>query len=189
MTLVAMGTSDTPMRRKQHRLGLNLVPVANGGRAVEVYQTGDSYRTGRADEDPHVPVGITRELGARSLINVPLDVDGVRRSVFEVGSRRLDAFSPADLRFLEAVARWVGMVAHRAELAERVARPGIPPSLLPTLFDRVARGSASTGLGLGLYLARGIAEAHGGTLTVDSAPGQGTSFCLSLQLGAEPSLG
>ncbi len=54
-TLVAMGTSDTPMGRQQHRLGLNRVPVANSGRAVEVFQTGDSYRTGHADEDPHVP--------------------------------------------------------------------------------------------------------------------------------------
>ncbi len=58
--------------------------------------------------------------------------------------------------------------------------PGIVPELMPRLFTRFSSGPDSSGLGLGLYLARGIAEAHGGTLTVTSTPGQGTSFCLSL---------
>jgi signal transduction histidine kinase len=60
--------------------------------------------------------------------------------------------------------------------------PGISPELMPRLFTRFASGPGSTGLGLGLYLARSIAEAHGGTLTASSAPGQGTTFKLSLPL-------
>lgn len=67
-------------------------------------------------------------------------------------------------------------------LSVRDAGPGIAPNLLPTLFDRFSRGSGSAGLGLGLYLARGIVEAHGGTLTVQSRLGQGTTFYLSLPL-------
>jgi len=67
-----------------------------------------------------------------------------------------------------------------AILSVRDAGPGIPPALLPTLFDRFARGPASQGLGLGLYLARGIAQAHGGTLTVESHLGAGTTFRLAL---------
>src|SRR3979411_431974 len=39
-TLVARGTSQTPMGRKQHALGLHLLPVANGGRMVEVFESG-----------------------------------------------------------------------------------------------------------------------------------------------------
>jgi two-component system OmpR family sensor kinase len=58
--------------------------------------------------------------------------------------------------------------------------PGIPPELLSRLFERYAAGPGSPGLGLGLYLARGIATAHGGTLTVDSRPGEETSFTLTL---------
>jgi len=58
------------------------------------------------------------------------------------------------------------------------------PARLPTLFDRFAKGSRSAGLGLGLYLARGIAEAHGGTLAVESTPGYGASFHLSAPRGA-----
>ncbi len=352
-SLVAMGTSDTPMGRLQHRLGLATVPVANGGYAIDVYQGGESYCTGHADRDPLAPVGVWKHLGARSIMAVPLLVGGARRGVLEIVSAREEQFSADDLRFAQAVAHWVGMVAQRAELAERVAReaaaqarrvaaeelidvlahdlrtpltpargylqllqrsarregrrddaryleqvrlaherlermigdildagrleqgifalapqpvdlaalarqtadtlqapgtpirvtgpndlvaeradperlrqalenlignalghapagvpivveieqetrdegewavlsvrdegPGIAPALLPTLFDRFARGANSTGLGLGLYLARGMAEAHGGTLTVDSRVGAGTTFRLALPLSA-----
>jgi signal transduction histidine kinase len=57
---------------------------------------------------------------------------------------------------------------------------GIPPEVLPRIFERFASGPGSAGLGLGLYLARGIAEAHGGTLTVQSSSSAGTCFELAL---------
>jgi signal transduction histidine kinase len=60
--------------------------------------------------------------------------------------------------------------------------PGIAPELVPRLFSRFASGPGSTGLGLGLYLARSIAEAHGGTLAATSSPGKGTTFKLSLPM-------
>jgi two-component system OmpR family sensor kinase len=56
----------------------------------------------------------------------------------------------------------------------------IPPDLLPRIFEPFAAGPHSTGLGLGLYLVRGIALAHGGILTVRSAAGSGTCFELVL---------
>src|SRR5205807_7036745 len=59
---------------------------------------------------------------------------------------------------------------------------GIDPKLLPRLFDRFARSSESTGLGLGLFLARKIAEAHGGRIEVTSSPVTGTQFCLVLPM-------
>jgi signal transduction histidine kinase len=58
--------------------------------------------------------------------------------------------------------------------------PGIPGDLLSRLFIRHSAGPESEGMGLGLYLARGIAEAHGGTLTVESEVGSGTTFHLTL---------
>ncbi len=62
--------------------------------------------------------------------------------------------------------------------------PGIPTQVLPRLFERFASGPHSQGLGLGLYLAWSIAEAHGGTLTAHSQLGQGTTFRLALPLQA-----
>jgi len=60
--------------------------------------------------------------------------------------------------------------------------PAIESSLLPHLFQPFFRGrpqARSEGLGLGLFIARQIASAHGGTLTVASAAGE-TSFCFRM---------
>ncbi len=64
---------------------------------------------------------------------------------------------------------------------------GIGPELLPSVFDPFRQGDDSMqqrygGLGLGLFIAKGLTEAHRGTLTVSSAgQGQGTTFLLSLK--------
>jgi PAS domain S-box-containing protein len=63
--------------------------------------------------------------------------------------------------------------------------PGIAPDELPRLFNRFmrsrsTRGSGVPGLGLGLYISRGIVEAHGGRLWAESTPGVTTTFHLVL---------
>lgn len=58
---------------------------------------------------------------------------------------------------------------------------GIPLAEQNRIFEKGVRLSeAADGSGLGLAIARAIAEAHGGTLTVISAPGQGSTFTISL---------
>ncbi len=60
---------------------------------------------------------------------------------------------------------------------------GIPLEQQERIFDVGVRlDPASPGAGLGLPLSRAIAEAHGGSLTVASAPGAGTTFTLALPL-------
>ena len=349
-TLVALGTSNTPIGRQEVRVGLDRVPIANGGRQVEVFVTAKEYYTGHADQDPEMDRGIVHTLGVRSLYAVPLRVDSTVRGIIVAESVHPDRFCQAERDFFEAASRWIGMVAHRAELhevvtqqsveearrqvaeemletvahdlqnqitpikgevdlvlrrlrrggadgdASRVAHvsgsldhlsrmvgdlldasrleggifsvvcrtvdlvdlvcsvidgaktdrpeievrapdelvleadaarltqavqnlvgnaiqhtpagvpivvslgergrddgvwavvevhdegPGIPQDLLPRLFLRHAAGGDTAGLGLGLYLARGIATAHGGELAVDSQVGKGTTFTLTLPI-------
>src|SRR5215211_6348061 len=47
-SLVALGTSDTPMGHKQHALGLDRFPRANAGPLTGVFETGEIYLTGHA---------------------------------------------------------------------------------------------------------------------------------------------
>ncbi len=352
-TLVAIGASDTPLARKQRALGLDRMPLTNGGKAVEVFVTGEAhissdYATGTDAELR----GVVEALGVRSQICVPLDVDKTRRGVISAVSREPSFFSRTNLDFLAVAAGWIGALAHRAELvqtigaraaeearraaaddlvtflahdlgnflaplrartyllrqravrekrtqdladAEAVERivdrlfrmtsdlldiarldhgmfaidavplnlvalvrevattlggsadripllgpaeiaivgdegrlrhalenvvanalkhspsgvtihlrtdiarfgvpasqvaiveiadegRGIPAAEIERMFQRFATGPGSKGIGLGLYLARGIAEAHGGTLTVRSTPGTGASFCFTLPI-------
>jgi two-component system sensor histidine kinase KdpD len=68
--------------------------------------------------------------------------------------------------------------------------PGISSADRERIFEPFYRASSdSAGSGLGLAIARGFVEAGGGTLRVDSHPGQGASFIVSLPLRASESAG
>ncbi|MEU1705761.1 ATP-binding protein [Streptomyces sp. NPDC005706] len=58
--------------------------------------------------------------------------------------------------------------------------PGIPEESMNRVFTRFWRGSKRGGTGLGLYIVKGIVEAHGGTITVGRAPGGGAEFRFTL---------
>jgi len=349
-TLVSSGISATPMAQRQIALGLDRLALSNGGKTVAVFQTGASFHSGHLDQEPDELRGIKEALHVRSAVVVPLDVDGVRRGALEVDSTQTEWFAAEDVPFLEAVAQWIGLLLHRAELVERIAQdaaeqarrgaaeelvtilahdlraplvalkghavmlqlraqredhaanlqdttainravgrlermiadlldtarleqgiftlmptsldlaalaretaatlataereivvrtpdevaveadperlrqvlenllsnaqkhspdgvavilevatearndgswavvtvrdagPGIAPEVLPRLFTRFGAGRGTTGLGLGLYLARGIVAAHGGTLSAESPPGDGATFRLALPM-------
>lgn len=70
---------------------------------------------------------------------------------------------------------------HEAELVVTNRGPGLLPDELPHVFERFARSRRSRdrhvpGLGLGLYISRGLVEAHGGRIWVESTPGETTRF-------------
>ncbi len=65
---------------------------------------------------------------------------------------------------------------------------GIAPDDLPRIFERFYQAAGGRlhrgvrGLGVGLYIAREIVERHGGTMWVESAPGEGSTFYLTLPI-------
>ena len=59
--------------------------------------------------------------------------------------------------------------------------PGIPPETISKVFDPFVT-TKSDGTGLGLSISYGIIREHGGTLTVDSAPGRGATFTIELPI-------
>jgi two-component system, OmpR family, phosphate regulon sensor histidine kinase PhoR len=67
----------------------------------------------------------------------------------------------------------------------RDSGPGIRAEHHAQIFEKFGRAGSTTkpGTGLGLFLARSFAEAHGGSLRVESAPGDGTVFELRLPAG------
>ncbi len=96
-------------------------------------------------------------------------------------------FSPAEGVVRVAVRRDGG-----ARLTIRDTGPGIPPDQLPHIFERFYRGDAartradrggSEGAGLGLSIAKWIADEHGAAIRIDSAPRMGTMVTVSFPEG------
>jgi len=64
---------------------------------------------------------------------------------------------------------------------------GIPPEYLPQIFDKFIRvpEAPSGGAGLGLAISKGIVEAHGGQIVVQSKVGHGTTFTFTLRIASD----
>lgn len=66
--------------------------------------------------------------------------------------------------------------------------PGIAPEHLPHIFDRYWR-AGSEGEGLGLFVVKGIVEAHGGRVSAMSPLGEGATFRFTVPLAEAPRTG
>ena len=92
-------------------------------------------------------------------------------------------FTPAEGRVHVHVEPQEGGAGVTVSVADTGA--GIPADQLPHVFDRFYQVSSGRkgrrhGAGLGLTIARGIVEAHGGTIAIESAPGRGTTVRFTL---------
>ncbi len=109
-------------------------------------------------------------------------VNGDRNRLRQVAANLLDnavKYTPRGGR-IDLAARREGA---EALLVVRDTGPGIAPEDQPRIFDRLYRGDRSRserGLGLGLSLVKAIVEAHKGRVTVESAPGPGSTFTVRL---------
>jgi two-component system OmpR family sensor kinase len=119
-----------------------------------------------------------RHLPPEQPVNVPFDRNRIR----QVASILLDnalKYTPEGGKVTVTVRETNGW----AELEVSDTGVGIPEDQLPLIFERFHRADSSRatgGIGLGLSIARQIAEAHGGKIEVESAPGEGSTFTVLL---------
>jgi signal transduction histidine kinase len=71
-----------------------------------------------------------------------------------------------------------------AAVSVRDQGEGISPEVAPRVFRQFWRGKRRGGTGLGLYIVKGLVEAHGGTIGVSRAPGGGAEFRFIMPAGA-----
>jgi two-component system, OmpR family, sensor kinase len=117
-------------------------------------------------------------LPAKQLVNASFDRDRIR----QVTSILLDNAVKYTAEGGKVTVR-VRETNGWAELEVSDTGVGIPEDQLPLIFERFYRADPSRtagGAGLGLSIARQIAEAHGGTIEVESTPGEGSKFTLLL---------
>ncbi|HZI04340.1 MAG TPA: PAS domain-containing sensor histidine kinase, partial [Archangium sp.] len=131
-------------------------------------------------EEKLAEAGCTAVVHADASVRAKVDRLRVEQVVMNLLSNAMKYASghPVELR--------VERQGNMAALGVRDFGPGISPEAQARIFERYQRATGKhsrDSLGLGLYVARQIARAHGGELTVESAPGQGAHFRLYLPLG------
>ncbi|HEY2355746.1 MAG TPA: HAMP domain-containing sensor histidine kinase [Gaiellaceae bacterium] len=119
--------------------------------------------------------------------------DRVVEETIVVGDR--DRMERAVWNLLENAGKWSGeggtveVSLRRGEVSVRDHGPGLAEEDRPRVFDRFYRSAAARsmpGAGLGLSIVREVAEAHGGTVVAENAPGGGARFRLTLNGAARP---
>ena len=124
-SLVAVGTSTQPLSALERQLGLDVLPLSNGGRSVEVFRSGQVYTCGNLLADEGEVRGIKEGLRVQSIVAAPLDAGERRRGVLLVSSLRPDFFTTLDAKLVTSAARWIASVAERAELVASIRRAAV----------------------------------------------------------------
>ena len=128
--------------------------------------------------------------------------DGISRTIRYDGTGSLEV--EADMRLLECIlfnllGNSIKHTSPEGEITVSVQQEGadailsvkdngegIPREKLPYIFDRFYQaGKHTSGTGIGLALVKGIAELHGGSVSVESAPGEGATFFIRIPIRHE----
>jgi signal transduction histidine kinase len=126
-------------------------------------------------------IAVTTESPGHPVV-LPVDRTRIRQALLNLVTNAVK-YTPAGGRVM------LGLADHGAEVVLEVRDTGIgiAPGDVPHVFDRFWRADPartrmgeSAGTGLGLAITKWVAEAHGGTITVQSRPGRGTIFTVTL---------
>ena len=109
----------------------------------------------------------------------PVLVDEIklRRALYNIASNARDAMEGGGSLTISTTRN-----ESSVELRLRDTGPGIPEAIRDTLFEPFVTCGKAMGTGLGLAIAKKTVEDHGGTIAVDSVPGQGATFIVRLPL-------
>lgn len=119
----------------------------------------------------------------------PVEAFVDRERIFEIVKHLVSnalKFSPPELPVVLTLKEG-GVEGDQALISVRDEAPGIPPEEVPNVFDRFHRVpgievqiGSRVGLGVGLYIARAIAELHGGRVDLETTLGRGSTFTLTI---------
>jgi heavy metal sensor kinase len=126
------------------------------------------------------PKGISVRFESKDGTNVRGDSVKLRRLFLNVLDNAIKYTPPGGEVKVEVVRE-----EERVKITVRDTGPGIPEKDMPRIFDRFFRGQGhgrEKGFGLGLSIAKAIAEAHGGRIEVSTADGGGTCFDMFLPI-------
>jgi signal transduction histidine kinase len=125
---------------------------------------------------------ITIHTELEPLFSITMDVDLIRQVLSNLVENAIK-YSPEGTRIMISTEERANKVV--IQVADQ--GNGIPSDELPFVFEKFyrsknAKSSATKGSGLGLYLAKYFVELHAGSISVDSDPGQGSTFTVELPM-------
>ena len=103
--------------------------------------------------------------------------DRLKQAILNILINALEAMPDGGILSIELERRDGGRAARPCATAARA----FPPSLLGAIYD-MHFTTKNGGTGVGLYVARSVVQSHDGSIEVHSAPGQGTTFTVTLPL-------
>jgi signal transduction histidine kinase len=195
------GTADTGESRQQaaaiiyneagrmHRMVLDLLDLARmDAGTIEFQRTAvDINALLRNIREKFIPQARSAKITLEQEGEIPHPILGDGDRLAQVFTNLVDnalKFTPPGGK----VKLYASQLEDKAEVTVSDTGAGIPPEALPSIFDRFyqadqsRKGGEKHGAGLGLAIAHEIIQAHGGTISVRSEPGKGSSFIIQLPI-------
>jgi signal transduction histidine kinase len=168
MTEMISTLLDVTRLRSRGKMAISPVPADLGVLAREVVEESRAAKPGR-----------TIELDLRGDLHGRWDAGRVGEAISNLVTNALHHGDPR-----EPVRLSVDGLGAEVALQVKNEGPPIPVELMPVLFEPFTRGASedapTRGLGLGLYIVRQVALAHGGRIEVESSAEAGTTFTMVL---------